>query len=90
MSYEDVVGKKCLFCESRITGNQQFMLGAGHTLPGRRGRAPKWLRDKPEYEWQWNGLDKVEFYLCPNHQTDADWEKAWKFAQNPLNALLVY
>jgi len=81
MPYEDVVNQKCLFCDATVTGSQEFML-EGKNLPGRMGRAPKWVKEKPEYLWAWNGLDDKNFYLCPNHQTDKDWQKAWEYAKS--------
>ena len=76
-NYEKVV---CLFCDATVEGNQRYMLG-GRTLPAKRGPAPKWLKEKPEHKWAWNGLDDAIFYLCPNHQTEEDYEKAFKWAE---------
>lgn len=91
MSYEDVKAQ-CHFCGATVEGNQRFMLGGG-TLPGRGGHAPKWLREKPEHQWAWNGLSgyiggkefSFEFYLCPNHTDDKHYSKAFKWAQEQLD-----
>lgn len=94
MPYEDVKAK-CFFCEATIEGNQRFML-AGKNLPtARGGRVPQWLRAKPEHKWAWNGLgDDIQgehkqflFYLCPNHQTQGHYQKAFDWAQAEIDKL---
>jgi hypothetical protein len=92
MPYEDVKAK-CFFCEATIEGNQRFML-AGKNLPTvTAGRVPKWLKEKPEHKWAWNGLgeyingEHVEFlfYLCPEHQAQECYNKAFKWAQAEID-----
>jgi len=90
--YEDVVNQKCHFCDEMITGSQQYMV-SGKNLPSKRGYAPRWLKERIEYKWAWNGLgdyinnEKVDFifYLCPEHQTDKHWNGAFKWAQSGID-----
>lgn len=87
MSYENVKAK-CFFCDATIEGNQRYMLRGG-TLLGRRGAAPKWLKEKPEHKWACNGLSgyvagermSYLFYLCPRHQERKHWQEAFDWAQ---------
>jgi len=79
MAYE-YVKAVCLFCEATVEGYQRYMTG-GKSFAGRRGRPPKWLRDKPEHKWAWNGLNNAIFYLCPSHQTDEDFTIAFEWAE---------
>lgn len=85
MSRKDHRKVVCLLCDATVEGDEEYMLGGG-ILPGRRGRVPKWLKEKPEHRWAWNGLTSQDnekhaiFYLCPNHQTDEDFKKAFDWA----------
>ena len=90
--YKEVINQKCHFCENLITGNQKYMVaGTGLGMDGRR--RPKWLKDKPEFLWGWNGLsgdingERVEFnfYLCPEHQTQEHYNRAFSWAQEEIN-----
>lgn len=85
MGWKDYRKVVCLFCDATVEGNEEYMCSGG-TLLGRRGRVPKWLREKPEHKWAWNGLTSRDgekhaiFYLCPVHQTDEDFKKAFDWA----------
>ena len=90
--YEEVTNQKCHFCEKVISGNPNYMLGGkGWMMDGRR--KPKWLKEKPEFQWAWNGLSDTingecvgfHFYLCPEHQKKSDYSKAFKWAQDEIN-----
>jgi len=91
MGYENVKAK-CFFCDAIVEGNQRFML-AGRTLFGRRGSAPKWLKEKPEHRWDWNGLSgyidgvkkSYDFYLCPLHQSREHYQRAFDWAQKQID-----
>lgn len=91
MPYEDVKAQ-CHFCGATVEGNQRFML-RGRTLPRKKGPAPKWLKEKPEHQWAWNGLSNIIggkevefiFYLCPNHTDDEHYSKAFKWAQEQID-----
>ncbi len=91
MPYEDVK-VQCKYCGAKAEGNQRFMLGGRRTLPGHRGRTPKWLKEKPEYGWIWNGLSdyigdrkfSFDFYLCPQHTSQHWFNKAMKWAQEQI------
>jgi hypothetical protein len=57
---------RCLFCEATIEGECNYMLsGIGLNMDGRC--KPKWLKERPEFPWAWNGVNGKVFYLCPNH-----------------------
>ena len=93
MPYEEVKAK-CFYCEATVEGNQRYML-SGKTLPGRRGRPPQWLKEKPEHKWAWNGVSDIIlgerrdflFYLCPLHQSQEHYNKAFEWAQAEINGL---
>ena len=71
---------KCLFCEATIEGERDYMLkGVGFRMDGRR--KPKWLKERPEFNWAWNGIGDKEFFLCPNHTDDKNYEQAFKWAR---------
>lgn len=79
-----IVKAKCLFCEATIVGERDFMLrGIGLGADGRR--KPKWLKARPEFKWVWNGLNEFEFYLCPNHNDDEHYDKAFKWAEKQID-----
>ena len=62
-----LVEAKCFFCEETIEGERDYMLsGTGLRRDGRC--RPKWLKERPEFHWTWNGLGKHIFYLCPEHK----------------------
>lgn len=90
--YKDVENKKCHFCEATISGNQQFMLG-GKQLPSKMGRITKELKAKQEHKWIWNGLHEYigdikvtfDFYLCPNHQKQGDYNTAFEWAEMEID-----
>jgi len=64
-----IVEAKCLFCQSSIKGERDYMLsGTGLRKDGRR--KPKWLKARPEFHWTWNGIDSKLFFLCPNHKSN--------------------
>ena len=92
MGYENVKAK-CLFCNAIVVGNQRFML-RGSSLPGVRGRRPAWLKAKPEYQWAWNGLSIIhngkrliqEFYLCPQHNDEVHYSRAFNWTQKQLKS----
>lgn len=89
MPYQDVKAK-CFFCGATIEGNQKYMLGGRNT---KVGRLPRWLKEKPEHKWVWNGLgdytlgEPIEFifYLCPLHQTQEHYDKAFEWAQKQID-----
>lgn len=93
MVYKDV-NVTCKYCGDSVSGNQQYMIG-GRQLCGRRGRIPKWLKEKPEHKWEWNGLsDEIggkqynfEFYLCPKHSDDEHYKKALNWAQEQIDGI---
>ena len=75
-----IVKAKCLFCDAKIEGEQDYMLnGVGLRMDGRC--KPKWLIARPEFKWAWNGLGNREFYLCPNHTDDEYYDKAFEWAK---------
>ena len=87
MAYEHVkvVG---VFCDAIVEGGEEFMR-EGKRYDGKGGYPERWLKKKPEHKWAWNGLTAIctdgkereaRFYLCPNHQTQDDWLKAFKWA----------
>lgn len=73
MGYE-YVKVVCLFCGATVEGDRQYMLGGKTFLGNKR------LRENPEHGWAWNGLHNAIFYLCPNHQSKEDYEKAFDWA----------
>lgn len=70
----------CLFCDATVGGSEKYML-RGQTQHGKRGRIPQWLKDKPEHQWVWNGLGDAVFYLCPEHNDDEHYDKAFRWAE---------
>ena len=89
MSYKHIKAI-CLFCGTAVEGDEEYMLG-GRRYDGKGGRPEKWIKEKPEHKWQWNGLTSrcadgkersAVYYLCPNHQTDEDFKKAFEWAQH--------
>lgn len=70
----------CLFCDATVEGCEKYML-RGKTFYGKRGSAPKWLKEKPEHKWVWNGLGDAVFYLCPQHSDDEHYDKAFEWAK---------
>ena len=86
MSWKDYLKVVCLFCNATVEGNEEYMLG-GKTLPDKRGKPPKWLMEKPEHRWAWNGLTSQDnekhaiFYLCPDHQTSKNYKRAFEWAE---------
>ncbi len=91
MPYEDVK-VQCHFCKKRMEGNQRFMVG-GKQVAGGKGRIPRWLKEKLEHQWYWNGLSNCirgeytsfDFYLCPRHNDQPHYEKGMKWAQKQLD-----
>ena len=78
----------CLFCEAAVEGAQEYML-AGKRYDRKGGRPERWLKGLPEHKWAWNGLTSrcgdgkersAQFFLCPEHQTDADYRNAFAWA----------
>ena len=89
MPYEDVK-VKCHYCDARVEGNQRYMVGGRNIA---QGRTPRWLLEKPEHQWIWNGLSdwiderrfSFDFYLCPDHTSQEDFNGAMKWAQNEID-----
>lgn len=76
-----IVKAKCLFCEAVIEGERDYMLnGTGLRHDGRR--RPKWLKERPEFRWAWNGMNAQIFYLCPNHADNKHYQEAFEWAKN--------
>lgn len=79
----------CLFCDASIEGWERFMT-MGKRFDSKGGHPEKWLKQKPEYKWAWNGLTErinnidyhAGFYLCPNHQTDKDFKEAFQWCKD--------
>lgn len=70
---------ECLFCDKKLTGERDYILGGtGFLRDGRR--RPKWLKERPEFHWDWNGVDGVIFYLCPEHKDDKHYHEAMRLA----------
>jgi len=79
----------CLFCDATVEGAEEFMLG-GKRFDHKGGRPERWLKEKPEHKWAWNGITsrcedgrerQADFYLCPEHQSDDDYDKAFSWAE---------
>ena len=81
-----IVKAKCLFCDAEIEGERGCMVGGGNSPLWKRGRIPNWLKEQPEWQWIWNGLGDIIFYLCPNHRDSKDLEQAFDI----VNRLAVY
>ena len=72
-----IVTAKCLFCDAKIEGERDYMV-SGKNIPfWKSGRIPNQLKKRPEWQWAWNGLDDIIFYLCPNHTGDEDYDRAF-------------
>jgi len=70
-----IVKVECLFCDAKLEGERDYILhGTGLRRDGRR--RPKWLIERPEFYWDWNGTDNIIFYLCPKHTDDEHYHKA--------------
>jgi len=86
----------CLFCEAQIEGAEEYMLGGGR-FDDKGGHPEKWLKFIPEHKWAWNGLTSrcadgkeksARFHLCPDHQSEEDYKKAFDWAREHSNRVL--
>ena len=90
MDWNKVSTVRCLFCEATVTAIPDQMK-QGKRRPYFRGKwLPREAEGWPGFRWGVNGLtgdEKKEqlFFLCPDHQTDKHWERAFNFAQKVIN-----
>jgi hypothetical protein len=71
---------ECLYCDAKIQGSTDYMVGG--TGIGRDGRCrPKWLKERPKFNWDWNGVDDVIFLLCPKHRDNGHYREAMMLVQ---------
>ena len=78
-----IIKAVCLFCDTTVIGQTKNMVGGKHPRDGRKKVAAE-LKAKPEFRWQWNGLGEAIFFLCPNHQGEAHFEKAFEWAKQEI------